>query len=396
MADPKPHVCQCPDCLTGRDHADRELHRQMNLLASRLNEQQRRWFAALESKKLGHGGDTRVAQITGLHVDTIRRGREELDANLEGRPIDRIRNPGAGRPAVKKKDPEILEELQRLTEPVTGGDPMTEAKYVRRSLQHLSDELAAVGHVASPHTVADLLRDLDYRLRVNVKRLTGPYHQDRDRQFGYLESVVNVFRAEGWPILSVDTKKKELVGNFDQPGATWLREPYEVNAHDFLTDAQYRAVPYGLYDVLANQGHVVVGTSSDTPRFAAEAVARWWQCYGCVRYPDAGVLLVLADAGGSNGCRPRLWKQSLQELVANRYGLAVMVCHYPTGASKWNPVEHRLFGPISTNWAGVPLQSPDVLLGFVRGTTTRTGLKVTAEWWQRTYAKGQKVSDGNC
>jgi len=280
-----------------------------------------------------------------------------------------------------------------LTDPVTGGDPMTEAKYVRRSLQHLSDELAAVGHAACPNTVADLLRDMDYRLRVNVKRLTGPYHRDRDLQFGYLESMVAVFRAEGWPILSVDTKKKELVGNFDQSGTTWLREPYEVNAHDFLTDAQYRAVPYGLYDVLANQGHVVVGTSADTPRFAAEAVARWWQRYGCARYPDAGVLLVLADAGGSNGCRPRLWKQSLQEVVANRYGLAVMVCHYPTGASKWNPVEHRLFGPISTNWAGVPLQSPEVLLGFVRGTTTRTGLRVTAEWWERTYAKGQKVSD---
>jgi DDE family transposase len=269
---------------------------------------------------------------------------------------------------------------------------MTEAKYVRCSLQHLSDALAELGHTASPSTVADLLRDLDYRLRVNVKRLTGPYHADRDRQFRYLASVVDTFRAEGWPILSVDTKKKELVGNFANAGATWLDEPYEVNAHDFRSDALYRAAPYGLYDLLAKRGHVIVGTSADTPQFAAEAVARWWGRIGCRRYPQAGTVLLLADSGGSNGYRPRLWKKGLQELLADRYGLVVTVCHYPTGASKWNPVEHRLFGPISTNWAGVPLRSPEVLLGFLRGTTTATGLRVTAEWWERTYQRGVKVS----
>jgi Rhodopirellula transposase DDE domain len=280
-----------------------------------------------------------------------------------------------------------------LVEPVTGGDPMTQAKYVRRSLQHLSDDLAALGHAVCADTVADLLRDMDYRLRVNVKRLSGPYHRDRDTQFGHLQAFVALFREEGWPILSVDTKKKELVGNFANAGATWLDEPYEVNAHDFLTDAFCRAVPYGLYDVLANQGHVVVGTSADTPRFAAEAVARWWGRYGCQRYRNAGSLLLLADGGGSNGYRPRLWKTGVQALLADRYGLVVTVCHYPTGASKWNPVEHRLFGPISTNWAGVPLQSPEVMLGFLRGTSTRTGLRVTAEWWPRPYAKGVKVSN---
>ena len=269
---------------------------------------------------------------------------------------------------------------------------MSEALYVRRSLQHLSDELAELGHAACPHTVAALLHDLGYRLRVNVKRLTGPYHPDRDTQFGYLGSLVELFAEEGWPILSVDAKKKELVGNFDHAGATWLEHPYVVNAHDFLSDAQGRAVPYGLYDVLANQGHVIVGTSADTPQFAAEAVARWWSRIGCHRYRQAGALLLLADSGGSNGCRPRLWKKSLQELLADRYNLVVTVCHYPTGASKWNPVEHRLFGPISTNWAGVPLQSPEVMLGFLRGTTTKTGLRVTAEWWERTYARGITVS----
>jgi hypothetical protein len=279
-----------------------------------------------------------------------------------------------------------------LAEPITGGDPMSDARYVRRSLQYLSDALAERGHAACPTTVATLLEEQGYRLRVNVKRLTGPYHPDRDQQFHYLGSLVELFREEGWPILSIDAKKKELVGNFAQAGATWLQRPYEVNAHDFLTDAQYRAAPYGLYDLQANQGHVIVGTSADTPQFAAEAVARWWSRIGCHRYRRAGALLLLADGGGSNGHRPRLWKKGLQELLADRYGLAVTVCHYPTGASKWNPVEHRLFGPISSNWAGEPLRSPEVLLGFVRGTRSRTGLRVTAEWWERAYARGVKVS----
>jgi hypothetical protein len=191
----------------------------------------------------------------------------------------------------------------------------------------------------------------------------------------------------------VDTKKKELIGNFANGGRAWGDEPAQVNAHDFRTDALCRGVPYGLYDVLANQGHVVVGTSADTPPFAAEAVARWWSRIGCHRYRDAGELLILADAGGSNGYQPRLWKKCLQELVADRYGLAVTVCPYPAGASKWNPVEHRLFGPSSVNWAGVPLRTPAVMLGYLRGTTTATGLVVTAEWWERKYAKGVRVSD---
>jgi hypothetical protein len=287
----------------------------------------------------------------------------------------------------------MVEDLKHLAEPITGGDPMTNAKYVRRSLQYLSDELAELGHAACPTTVAGMLRDMDYRLRVNVKRLTGPYHPDRNRQFDYIASLVDLYREEGWPILSVDTKKKELVGNFANDGATWLQEAYQVNAHDFLTDALCRTAPYGLYDVLAYQGHVVVGTSADTPQFAVDAVARWWGRFGCHRYRNAGAILLLADGGGSNGYRPRLWKKCLQELLADRYGLAVTVCHYPTGASKWNPVEHRLFAPISNNWAGVPLQTPEVMLGFLRGTTTKTGLRVTAEWWNRKYEKGIKVSD---
>ena len=269
---------------------------------------------------------------------------------------------------------------------------MTQDKFVRRSLRQLSDELAALGHEACPMTVANLLRGLGYNLRVNRKRITGPYHPDRDRQFGYIEATIAEFRAEGLPIVSVDTKKKELVGNFANGGAVWLEEPFEVNAHDFISDAVCRAVPYGLYDLLANKGHVVVGSSADTPDFAAEAVSRWWVRCGCKRYGAAGRLLILADSGGSNGCRPRLWKRRLQGL-ADWYDLEVTVCHYPRGASKWNPVEHRLFSQISRNWAGVPLRTATVMLALLRGTGTAAGLEVTAEWLEGKYRRGVVVSD---
>lgn len=268
---------------------------------------------------------------------------------------------------------------------------MTADRFVRASLQSLSDDLHRLGHPASTATVAHLLRDQKYNLRVNVKRLTGPPHPDRDRQFRHIEAQIEAFRAEGWPIVSVDSKKKELIGNFRNAGAVWCRSGTEVNAHDFPSDATCKAVPYGLYDVRANRGHVVVGTSSDTPAFAADALAAWWGRIGSRRYPCAGSLLVLADSGGSNGCRPRVWKHRLQGL-ADRYGLVLNVCHYPRGASKWNPVEHRLFGPISVNWAGTPLRSPEVMLSCLRGTSTKGGLRVSAQWQSRVYQKGVKVT----
>ena len=282
--------------------------------------------------------------------------------------------------------------MRALATPATGGDPLSDDKFVRRSLRTLSDQLEALGHQACPTTVAALLRELGYNLRVNVKRITGPYHPDRDTQFRYIEGLIEQFRAAGLPILSVDTKKKELIGNFANGGRAWVEEPYEVNAHDFLSDAVCRAVPYGLYDLLANKGHVVVGTSADTPAFAVDAVVRWWLRCGCKRYRDAGELLILADCGGSNGCRPRLWKQRLQCLLADAYGLEVTVCHYPRGASKWNPVEHRLFSHVSRNWSGVPLRSPELMLSLIRGTRTATGLVVTAEWTDRAYRRGVAVT----
>lgn len=259
-------------------------------------------------------------------------------------------------------------------------------------MQTLSTELAALGHPACPSTVAELLRPMGYHLYVNVKRFTGPDHPDRDRQFRYLQEQIERFRDQGLPIISVDTKKKELIGDFKNPGSKWGLVPEEVNCHDFRQDAQYRAVPYGIYDLLANQGHVCVGLSADTSAFAVASIRTWWVRLGCKRYESLTKLLILADAGGSNGCRPRLWKKQLQDL-ADYFGLVLTVGHYPTGASKWNPIEHRLFGPISINWAGEPLRSVETMTGFIRGTTTATGLRVSATVDTATYATKVKVSD---
>ena len=268
---------------------------------------------------------------------------------------------------------------------------MGETKFVRRSLQTLATELGQQGYASCPTTVARLLRTQDYSPRINVKRFTGPDHPDRDRQFLNIEEWIDLFTELGLPIISVDGKKKELIGNFKNAGAVWCDEPEEVNVYDFLTDAECRATPYGIYDLLSGRGHICVGTSSDTPAFAVEAIGTWWARYGCKRYRGADELLILADGGGGNGHRPRLWKARLQERIADRYGLHVTVCHYPTGASRWNPVEHRLFGPISINWAGQPLRSLDILLGWVRGTEVG-GTGVTACLDQATYPTKVKVS----
>ncbi|QDV34679.1 Rhodopirellula transposase [Tautonia plasticadhaerens] len=269
---------------------------------------------------------------------------------------------------------------------------MGEAKFVRRSLAALGTELADHGFAACPTTVARLLRAEGYSPRINVKRFTGPDHPERDRQFRNIEEWIAIFRGLGQPIISVDGKKKELVGNFKNAGAAWLREPEEVNVYDFLSDAECRATPYGIYDVLSGRGHVCVGSSADTPAFAVEAIGSWWARHGSERYRGADELLILADGGGSNGHRPRLWKAALQERIADRYGLHVTVCHYPTGASKWNPVEPRLFGPVSINWAGQPLRRLETMLGWVRGTTVG-GFGVTASLDRAEYPRKVKVPE---
>jgi hypothetical protein len=265
---------------------------------------------------------------------------------------------------------------------------------VRSSLRQLSQRLSQSGHRVSAPTVGRLLKKHDYSLHVNAKQKeAGSEHPQRDRQFQYIEAQKQAFRTAGWPILSVDTKKKELIGNFRNAGQAWSQQPLQVNVHDFLADALGRAVPYGLYDLQRNQGAVYVGTSADTPEFAVAALVQWWRQQGRRAYPQARQLLILADAGGSNGCRPRLWKEQLQSQLCDRFGLTVTVCHYPTGCSKWNPIEYRLFSQISLNWAGQPLRTFEILLSYIRDTTTRTGLKVTASLLTGSYQVGKRVAD---
>ncbi len=269
---------------------------------------------------------------------------------------------------------------------------MNEQKWERSSLRQLADELAQAGHWISHTTVGRLLKEMGYSLKANVKRLAGSDHPDRERQFEYLQQQKQAFLAAGQPVISVDTKKKEWIGNFKNPGRTWCQQAEAVLDHDFEQDALGKAVPYGIYDLKDNRGYVYVGNSADTPQFAVDMIARWWTTEGKERYPQANKLLILADAGGSNGCRPRLWKQQLQEQLADRLGLEVTVCHYPTGTSKWNPIEHRLFGPISTNWAGKPLRTFEFMLACIRGTTTTTGLQVKAFLVEQVYEKGIQVT----
>jgi len=234
---------------------------------------------------------------------------------------------------------------------------------------------------------------MDYSLKVNVKRLAGEPHPDREQQFAYIEQQKQSFLQAGWPMISVDTKKKELIGNFKNAGRRWCQTADAVNDHDFAQEALGKALPYGIYDLTHNQGYVYVGQSADTPQFAVEMIADWWRTTGREAFPNAPRLLILCDAGGSNGYRPRLWKQQLQELLADQLGLEVTVCHYPTGASKWNPIEHRLFGPISLNWAGQPLRTFETMLALIRGTVTETGLKVEAFLVEKLYQTGLKVAD---
>ncbi len=281
-----------------------------------------------------------------------------------------------------------------MVEERAGGDPMSEKKWVRASLRQLSRELGDAGHAASAPIVGRLLGKLGFGLRANLKsEEAGSNHPDRDTQFCYVAERKTAFVTVGEPVISVDTKKKDLIGNFENAGRAWGTQAEQVNVHDFPSDAEGRAVPYGIYDVAKNRGWVMVGQSADTPEFAVEAIISWWKEEGRESYSGSKRLLILADGGGSNGARSRVFKQQVQERMADRLGLEVTVCHYPRGCSKYNPIEHRLFSFISLNWAGKPLRSFEAMLGFIRATTTRAGLKVKAVLNEKVYAKGRRVSD---
>ena len=275
----------------------------------------------------------------------------------------------------------------------TAGDPMTGVKWTRRTTEKISAELRAAGIDVCANTVAKLLKGLEYRLRVNHKKLSRGSQADRDAQFAYIAAQRDTFTRHGWPVISIDSKKRELVGNFKNNGAIWSHKATLVNDHDFRSDAEGVALPYGIYDVGANHGHLFVGTSHDTPVFAVDNLARWWTYTGRRRYPETTELLVLADGGGSNGARTRAWKHTLQQRLCDRHGLTVTVCHYPSGASKWNPIEHRVFSEISKNWAGKPLDSYQTILNHARTTRTKTGLKINAYLVNTNYPTGVKISD---
>jgi len=358
-----------------------------------LDERGRRRFAAAEAQAAGRGGVSAVARITGIARSTIGRGLTELRGGAALAP-GRVRRPGGGRKPLTAVDPTLVEHLKDLVEPVTRGDPEAPLLWVANSLRNLAAGLRGLGHRVSHTTVGGLLRSLGYSLQVNRKTREGASHPDRDAQFHYINAQVKAALADGQPAISVDTKKKELIGDFKNAGRTWRPQgaPAPVRVHDFLIPELGRAVPYGVYDIGDNAGWVSVGIDHDTASFAVNAIRRWWQAMGRARYPAAARLVVTADGGGSNGARLRLWKLELQKL-ADELGLAVTVCHLPPGTSKWNKIEHRLFSFITQNWRGRPLVSHQVIVQLFAATTTRTGLQVRCELDPNSYPAGVTVTE---
>src|SRR3954471_12983770 len=341
----------------------------------------------------GYGGVSAVERATGIARSTIGRGLIDLRCDEQGT-AERVRRPGAGRKALSETDASLLDDLRGLVEPQTRGDPQSPLKWTCKSLRKLSAALRDMGHRIGRTVVGELLRTLGYSRQANRKMREGSNHPDRDAQFGYINECVTAALAAGEPAISVDTKKKELVGDFKNGGREWRPKgaPEEVRVHDFVIPELGRAVPYGVYDIAGNTGWVSVGVDHDTASFAVNAIRRWWQSMGRARYPDARSLLVTADCGGSNGARVRLWKRELQAL-ADELGITITVCHLPPGTSKWNKIEHRLFSFITQNWRGKPLVSYQAIVQLIAATTTRTGLNVKSEIDTAVYPPGIKVSD---
>lgn len=356
-----------------------------------LNERQWRLLLGAEARALGWGGIKRVARVAGVSPDTVGRGAGELESGVA--PDGRVRVAGAGRPRMEDVDPTVVAALDKLVDPETRGDPESPLRWTTKSTTNLADALTEAGHPVSPDTVGRLLKENGYSLQANAKTVEGKQHPDRDGQFGHINEKVKAFQAANEPVISVDTKKKELVGNYKNAGQEWQPqgEPERVDVHDFK-GVLGRAVPYGIYDVSANAGWVNVGTDADTGQFAVESIRRWWNRVGKSAYPKATKLLITADAGGSNGNRLRLWKVELAKL-ADELNLEISVSHLPPGTSKWNKIEHRLFSQISMNWRGRPLTSHEVIVETIAATTTQTGLKVEAALDTDTYEKGIKISD---
>ncbi len=368
------------------------LAERLSLIRPHLDQRAWRLLLGAEAKVLGRGGIKTVAAATRAHPDTVAQGVRELDYP---EPIPgRIRRPGAGRKSASATDPGMLDALDALVDPVTRGDPESALRWTTKSTPKLAAELTAQGHKVSATTVAKLLKESGYSLQANAKAVEGKQHPDRDAQFEYLNMQAMLFTAAGDPVISVDTKKKELVGNFAANGREYepVGEPRKVLVHDFADKVLGKVAPYGVYDIAANTGWVNVGTDADTGQFAVQSIRRWWNTMGSNAYPGTTRLLITADAGGSNGSRLRLWKTELAEFAAQT-GLTITVCHLPPSTSKWNKIEHRLFSAISRNWRGRPLESHEVIIETLRAVTTTTGLTVHAELDTNTYERGIRIPD---
>lgn len=373
------------------EDAETVLAAKFDALLPHLDERQRRLAVAAEARSLGHGGIRLAARAAGMREATVSLGVSELESGQA--PLGRVRRTGGGRKRLSDKDPGLVPALLALVEPDERGDPMSPLRWTTRSTRNLAAQLRTQGHKVGPDVVADLLREQGFSLQGNVKTLEGTQSPDRDKQFTYLNEQVKTHQADSQPVLSVDTKKKELVGQYKNGGRDWRpkAEPVAVEGHDF-PGVGGKVAPYGIYDLAANTGWVNVGTDHDTAAFAVESLRRWWNSVGALGYPDANRLLVTADAGGSNSYRSRTWKSELAALALET-GLTITVCHFPPGTSKWNAIEHRLFSHISMNWRGKPLTSHEVIINTIAATTTRSGLRVHAELDTNTYPTGLTISD---
>ena len=377
--------------------AVREIESKYRSLSVLMDERMRRQWAAAESRSYGWGGVRAVSSVIGMSPNTIRKGLEELsirDENPELPIQSGLRRAGGGRKKRTDEDPELMEMLEGLVEPTMRGDPESPLRWTCKSTTLLAQELTRKSHSVSPRTVGRLLNESGYSLQGNRKTLEGKSHPDRNAQFEFINNSVRRFQQRGQPVISVDTKKKELVGAFKNGGREWQPkgEPEKVKVHDFLDVELGKAIPYGVYDLSENQGWVSVGIDHDTANFAAEAIRRWWKKMGSKRYSDARELLITADGGGSNGSRCRLWKVALQGL-ATKMEMPIHVRHLPPGTSKWNKIEHRMFSHITRNWRGRPLVSHEVIIALIANTTTQTGLKIRAELDAGRYPTGISVSD---
>jgi len=359
-----------------------------------LNEAQTRWFVAREAIRLGHGGIKKMCELSGLSKPTVIKGIKELKSEEKLLDGGRIRKSGGGRKRLEDKNPDILSILKDIMDETTAGDPMSLLKWTNKSTYQIRDQINALGYSISEDTVGRMLKEMDYSLQANVKSWEGVSHKDRDSQFRYINDLAKKFVDEGEPVISIDTKKRELIGNFKNSGKNWRPKdsPRTVNVYDFPSLSNGKAIPYGIYDIQKNKGLVSVGISHDTAEFAVENIRKWWFYFGLKQYPQAKKILICADGGGSNGYRNRAWKYNLQKL-SDKIPLSITVCHYPPGTSKWNKIEHRMFSFISMNWRGEPLVDLETVINLISSTKTKTGLQIQALLDTGNYKTGIKISD---